>query len=210
MAFVPALAALMLTAGMGGWVQMLELAGRIGDCQRASPASLLLAALLMPALTVGAWAWMRRDGVVMPEQMLSPLAVAGLFGVFWLAAIGEELGWSGFLAKPAIQFFGFVGAGLAIGTITALWHLVPLLQASRDLSWIGCWALGTIAVRLIALAIYRWSNESVFAVSTLHAAQNVAWQTFPVSGSHYDPSYTAPIFLLAAVTCTSIVLSQRH
>lgn len=209
MAVVPALAAMILTAGTGGWVRMWELAARIGDCQRASPASLLLAALVMPMLTLCAWAWMRRDGVAMPDQMLSPLALAGLFIVFWFAAIGEELGWSGYLVKPAIQCVGFMGAGLAIGITTALWHLVPLLQASRDLGWIGWWALGTIAARLIALAIYRWSNESVFAVSTLHAAQNVAWQAFPINGSHYDPSYTAPVFLVAGVTCTVIALYKR-
>jgi hypothetical protein len=88
--------------------------------------------------------------------------------------------------------------------------LAPLLQAGRDLSWIGWWALGTIAARLIALAIYRWSNESVFAVSTLHAAQNVAWQAFPINGTHYDPSYTAPLFILGGVTCTVIALYHRQ
>lgn len=210
MAIVPALAALILTAKACGRTPALRLAQRATDFQRSSLATLALAALVMPTLYLGAWTWMIFDGVALPLPDISPVAIAGLFAVFWIAAFGEELGWSGFLAKPAMQCWGRLGAGLTIGTVAALWHFVPLAQAGRDWGWIVWWAVGTIAVRVVILTIYRLSNESVFAVSTLHAAQNVAWQAFPMNGSHYDPSYTAPIFLIAATVCTALFIHKRQ
>jgi hypothetical protein len=209
MAVVPALAALIITEKIGGQTQAVVLAARIADFRRTKLVILSIAAILMPALTFGGWVWMQIDGISLPPARITFFEATLLFAVFWFAASAEELGWSGYLAEPARECWGFLGAGLSIGAVWAIWHAIPLLQAGRDLSWIGWWTIGTIAVRIVAFAIYQWSNESVFAVSVFHATQNVAWQSFPVNGSQYDPSYSAPLFFAAAAICTALVNFER-
>lgn len=186
MAAATAAAALLMILREKGWGAVLPFAGRVLDFRRAP--------IIVLAFAVAA----------MPEGSLDLSKIVALFGIFWIAAAAEELGWSGYLADPAQRLWGMSGACVAIGAIWALWHVVPLLQAGREWHWIAWWSTGTVATRVITLSVFRWSNDSVFAASILHAAQNTAWQSFPTSGSHYDPCYSAPLFLAAATICAGI------
>jgi membrane protease YdiL (CAAX protease family) len=208
MVAAPAFAAIVLTARTEGDAAVWRLFGRVWGMRRRSLPALAFAASVMPASIFGAWTWMIWDGVAMPASSTSVAAVAGLFTLFWFAGAAEELGWSAYLAGPAQERWGFLGAGLVIGMIWAAWHVIPLLQAERDGSWIAWWASGTVAVRIVTLAVYRWSARSIFSVTTLHAAQNTAWQIFPTNGSHFDPSYAAPIFCAVALVCAAVTLRR--
>jgi uncharacterized protein len=206
---VAAVAQTWLADGVGATQTLLM---RAADAGRTNLRTLVIAIAVMPALTIVTWFAMRANGVAMPEVKIEWPIIATLFAIFLVAAMLEELGWSGYLAEPAQRLWGFLGAGVLIGAIWAVWHLPALLQAGRGADWIAWWILGTISTRIITLAIYERAQRSVFAAALLHAAQNTAWQTFPIGGSHFDPSYAAPVFALgaAAITLRRVTKFQRQ
>lgn len=206
----PALSAQALTASEGGRKGGLTFLARAVDIRRASWKSVALALAIMPAATVGAWLWMRACDVEMPEANVTVWELSALFAAFLPAAAAEELGWSGYMACPLRRRWGFLGAAVLIGLICAVWHLPALLQAGRSLDWIAWWALATVAARIVTMAIFEWSNGSVAAVSILHAAQNTAWQAFPVNGSHYDLRFIAPVFAFAAICAVFARFAWPH
>ena len=53
--------------------------------------------------------------------------IAGLFGGGTLGALGEEVGWSGFLIPTLAAKFNFKQTSLLMGTVWAFWHLPFLL-----------------------------------------------------------------------------------
>jgi membrane protease YdiL (CAAX protease family) len=122
-----------------------------------------------------------------------------LFAVFFVAAIGEELGWMGYVIDPLQDRFGALGGALLLGGVWAIWHLIPLLSVQRSLAWIAWWALGTVAMRVIITWLYNNTGRSVFIAVIFHAMFNLTWQLFPNNGSYYDPRVTSLIMALVAV-----------
>jgi hypothetical protein len=55
---------------------------------------------------------------------------------------------------------------------------------------------------------YNNTGRSLLAAILPHTMDNVSWQVFPNSGSHYDPAFTAPITAIAAAT-VAIVWGSR-
>jgi hypothetical protein len=76
---------------------------------------------------------------------------------------------------------------------------VPLLQGDEVLSWIAWWSAGDLALRILHVWIYDNTGGSMFGQALFHASFNVAWQLFPNDGSHFDPAFTTPILVAAAL-----------
>lgn len=195
----PAAAALVLTRHRAGGAGARALLHRAVDVGRvASPRWLLAAALLIPALTLLGYGVLRVAGRPLPPADIAPGATLALTAVFLVAALGEELGWTGY-ALPALRaHHGPWSAALTIGLAWAAWHVPSLVQAGRAVGWIAWWALGTVAMRVLLVWLHERGGESVFLVALAHATSNVAWQSFPVHGSHYDVRVGAVVTLLAA------------
>ncbi len=169
---------------------------------RAMPSWAWLVALgTMPLVMALSAAWLVVTGADLPASQFDLLQILVLLGVFILAATAEELGWSGYASDPLLARHGLLAAGTIIGLVTVAWHVIPLLQAGRTWEWIAWWSLGAIARRLIILWLYMRGGRSVFATSLFHAMSNVAWMSFPVMGSHYDPASVAVILIGAAALC---------
>jgi uncharacterized protein len=116
------------------------------------------------------------------------------FAAFFVAAVGEELGWSGYAIEP-MQARWVLGASVLLGLIWALWHVVPLLQMNRSGQWIAWWTLQTVALRVLIVWFYNHTGRSVFAAVLIHSVSNVCTATF---ASCYDPRVTGIILVLAA------------
>ena len=119
--------------------------------------------------------------------------------MFFVAAIGEELGWMGYAMDPLQDRFGALGGALLLGGVWAVWHFVPLLSVQRSLAWIAWWALGTVALRVIITWHYNNTGRSVFVAVIFHTMSNLTWELFPINGSYYDPRVTSLIMTLVAV-----------
>jgi uncharacterized protein len=172
--------------------------------------------LLMPATAIVAYISMRMLDVPLPVPALSVSIVPALFLLFFLAALAEELGWSGYVLDPLQSRWGALLASLIVGLVWAVWHVVPLLQVGRTPGWIAWWSIATVATRVLHTWLYNNTGKSVFGAALFHATTNVSWQMFPNHGSHYDPRLTGIILLIIAVLVTiasgqrTLVRSRKH
>jgi len=204
-AFMPALAALILTFRQDGYSGVRVLLGRSLDFRRIkSPVWILLIVLTAPAIAVFAYGIMRLAGVLLPNRIPLTLSVIPLFVIFFIAALGEEIGWTGYVTEPLVKRWGTVIAGIVLGTVWATIHFIPLTQAHRSVEWIIWWSLGTISYRFIMTWLYAHSGRSLFGAAVFHAMINLSWQLFPNQGSYYDPRIFSLITFAFAVTIYGI------
>jgi membrane protease YdiL (CAAX protease family) len=94
------------------------------------------------------------------------------------AALGEEIGWRGFLVPELSKRTGFAGTALLSGAIWAAWHyplVVAGLRSGTPPVWYGltCFTLNLVALS-VAFAWLRLKSGSLWPAVFLHAAHN-AW-----------------------------------
>jgi CAAX protease family protein len=159
--------------------------------------------LLMPTTAALAYVAMRVLDLPLPPPALSISIVPALFLLFFIAAMAEELGWSGYALDPLQNRWGALLASLIIGLVWAAWHVVPLLQVDRAPGWIAWWSVATVATRVLHTWLYNNTGKSVFGAALFHAMTNVSWQMFPNHGSHYDPRITGIILVTVALCVTA-------
>jgi hypothetical protein len=147
---------------------------------------------------------MRWTGVPVPAPQFDGLTTIVLFLVFFVAALGEELGWSGYAIDPMQARWGALTASIMLGLVWAALHYIPLLQVGRSAAWIAWWSLGTVAMRVVMVWLYNNTGRSVFAMTLFHAMANLAWQLFPVQGSYFDPRIHGLIFAVIAAVVAII------
>ena len=122
-----------------------------------------------------------------------------MFVAFFVAALGEELSWSGYVIDPKQYRWGALRASILLGLMWAAWHIVPLMQAHRSPAWIAWWCLSTVAARILIVWLYNNTGKSVFAAALFHGMINVTYFLFPIDGSHYDPRIAGLIITFVAV-----------
>ena len=204
MVVVPVAAALILVLRQDGRAGALALLKRSFDFRRVGAKSWYLPVILIaPGVAVVSYGLLGWMGVPVPVPEFSVVTTLVLFLVFFVAALGEELGWSGYATDPLQDRWGALSASLVIGAVWAVWHFIPLLQVGRSLEFIAWWSLGTIAMRVIMVWLYNNTGRSVFVMALFHAMANLAWQLFPVQGSYFDPRIHG---LLMAAVAVAVVL----
>ena len=127
-----------------------------------------------------------------PSSFLVPyfLLVATTYMVGAIArALGEEIGWRGFLTPRLVAKFGFTWGAILAGVIWAFWHLPLILLGSYNNGtpwWFGfsCFAVMVIASSVV-LTWLRLSSDSVWPCALCHASHNVFIQGFftPLTGA---------------------------
>ena len=154
--------------------------------------------LVMPGTTIVTYALLRAIGLPLPSPQFPIVAALAIFAVGFVAALGEELGWSGYAIDPLQDRWNALAAAVLVGLVWAIWHWVPLIQAHRSPAWIAWWSLGTVARRVLIVWLYNNTGRSVFAAALFHDMSNISWQLFPMSGSHWDPRMDGLITAFAA------------
>jgi membrane protease YdiL (CAAX protease family) len=196
----PGLAAILVSRSAG----RADLLRRAWTVERGMSWLWFVLALLGPAsIALVCLAILRREGIAIPASPVPLTPAFGLFVLFFIAAVGEELGWSSYATGPLQRRWGALGGALALGVVWALFHYVALMEADRSLAWIGWWTLQTVAVRVVLVWFYNNTRGSLLAPSLCHAMNNTAWQLFPVHGSFMDPRLMGWLW---AGTAVAIVL----
>lgn len=200
MVVCPSIAAAILVWREAGRAGVVRLLGRALDFSRIpGPAWYAVALLVMPLIAVAAWGVMRVLGMSVPRLDVLWSAVPGMTLMILVAAMAEELGWSGY-ATPRLQDrMTALQAGLLLGVVTAVWHLVPLLEVGRTPAWAAWQAWNLVATRVVLVWLYNNTGGSVAAAALCHATVNLSWQLFPNQGSHYDPRIVGLITTAVAV-----------
>lgn len=184
----PTLAALILVYKNERLAGVLQLLRRSFDFKRIKNGFWFLAILLInPLITLLAYGAIRIADPSLPYPGPLTPGILPIFIFFFIGALAEEIGWSGYATEPLLRRYGTLVTGLALGLVWAVWHFIPLMQAQRSPEWIAWWSLGTVLLRMIMTWLYSRSGGSVFAAAIFHALINLCWQLFPNNGSFYDP-----------------------
>ncbi len=195
----PTLAAAVLTYKNGDFSGVRHLLSRAFDFRRIkNPVWYLPFILIPPLIAFLAYQYLRFTGTSLPPVSLT-WAVIPMFLFFFIGALAEEIGWTGYLTEPLVYQWGIQKTGVFLGAVWAVWHVISLLQVSRSVGWIAGWALGTISLRVMMVWLHTFSGKSVFAAALIHTMSNMCWQLFPVNGSFYDPRVFGVITFVLAV-----------
>jgi membrane protease YdiL (CAAX protease family) len=198
------MAALILVYREGGLGGVMRLLSRIFDHRRIRNRIWYGPIIfLMPIMFLLTYGVMRLMGLPFPDEpAISFLMIPLLFVLFFILAIGEEVGWTGYVTDPLQDRWSALTTGIILGSVTALWHFVPLLQMGRTPTWIAWWSLGSISIRILTVWLYNNTGRSLFAAIVFHAMFNVSFAVFPNYGSHWDPAVAGVITAIAAVIVT--------
>ena len=204
MACTPMVAALILVyreRGAEGVANLLKRALDLGRIR--SMRWYLIAVCLLPIVAVLQYIVLRLIGTTLATPLFA-FGDAPLFLVmFFVGAIGEELGWQGY-AFPALSTrYSALVAALILGVFWALWHVIPFIQVGRGADWILWHGLGIVALRVIIVWLFVNSGQSVFIAVLFHTMSNMPWGVVTNYGSFYDPLVTFVVLTLAAGTVTA-------
>ncbi len=216
MAFCPMIAALLLVRREHGRTGVKGLLQRSVDFRRIRNMRWYLPILLLaPTISVVVYGVMRALDLPLPLSSTPSPSIAELlaavplipvllmFAAFFVGAVGEELGWSGYVLAPLQLRWSAVQSGLILGAVTVAWHLVPLLVLHRAPVWIAWWCLYTVAFRILVVWLFNNTGGSVCAVSLFHATLNLSYILFPIHGSYFDMRLGALLLTCAAAVVTT-------
>ena len=127
-------------------------------------------------------------------------------------ALGEEIGWRGFLAPYLVGRLGFTAGAVLTGLIWTAWHLPILLFADYNSGTPWWFALPCFAVMVVSLSVIltwlRLKSNSVSPCAILHASHNLFIQGFltPLTGASGKLApYLIDEFGLALPAITSVL-----
>jgi membrane protease YdiL (CAAX protease family) len=203
MFFVPASAALILVWREGGSGAAKRLLKRAFDYRRIKRKVWYVPILLLwPAMMVLQYGLMKLMAVPLPDPRLPGLMLPVSLVVFFIAAVGEEVGWQGYAVGPLQDRWGALTASIIVGMVWAAWHCIPFIQMGRTPAWIVCQGASIVVARILTVWIYNNTAKSLFAAILFHAMYNVATVLLPSYGWRYDPAIGLAITVVAAAAIT--------
>ncbi|GEC79305.1 CPBP family intramembrane glutamic endopeptidase [Flavobacterium aquatile] len=107
----------------------------------------------------------------------------GLFGIVGSAAnaVGEEIGWRGFLAPELFKTFNYTQTALLSGGIWAVWHFPILIFADYNSGTPYWYGLTCFSVMIISISFvftwFRLKSNSLWTGVILHASHNLFIQS---------------------------------
>ena len=205
MTFIPMIAALVLILRDRGMKGAGELLARSLDFGRIKGVGWLLAALIvMPCVFALQYGVLWLSGTALPEAQFFPVGeVSAYLLMFFIGAIGEELGWQGYAFGPLADRYGALESCLVLGVVWALWHVVPFVEMGRSGDWIAWHSLCIVAMRVIIVWLFVNTGQIVFIAVVFHTMSNIPYGILPNYGSYYDPMVT---FLILGILAGIVVV----
>lgn len=207
LAFVPMIAALILVAAEQGWRAAGCLLKQTFELNALRDVRWLSATLgLAPLIYFLTWALVRLSGGEGIAE-INPASILVLFVVFFLLALGEEVGWTGYATEPLQSRWGALGAALILAGPWWLAHLPSMAAVGAtapDMAW---WVLGAVGVRILIVWLFNSTAKSILAAVLFHALLNAGRAaSFPSAGSQYAPRYQIVSYLVIGSLATAVVL----
>ena len=155
--------------------------------------------LLLPIIAALSYWYLKITGVLLLEPQISLPTILLFFIVYFIGAIGEEIGWSGYIIHPLQNQFGALKASIILGFIWAIWHIIPYNQAEQTPIWIFWQCIGTIFLRIIMVWLFNNSGKSVFGMVLFHTMINISPYLIPNYGAHYDPFIFCLLLMIVVI-----------
>ena len=166
------------------------------DLGRVHWAIVVAALLLLPAVLAVARLWAGTAVLPLPWGDLPLMLLLYVPG----AAL-EEVGWTGYLTPRLQPHLGVVGAGVAIGIVWALWHVVPL-SAAHPAGWVMGQAAATVVLRVLMGKLYAGAGQSLALATLFHATINIAYSFAPNEGAGFEPARQAILLVVVLLVWT--------
>ncbi len=166
-------------------ILLIKLGGALGGLERASP-TLLLTIMLVAA------------------------GIGGMT-INALTALGEEIGWRGFLIDILYSRFGVIPSAVIIGVIWGLWHapLIILLGYNypmhRDITAVFVFTILCISWSITLVAL-RLIGGSVIYPSVMHGTLNALSSLMLLSFYEVDRLVGLPLGILSISSSTIVAL----
>lgn len=121
------------------------------------------------------------SGEVNPVQVIVSFVISIIFGAA-IGALGEEIGWRGYLLPRLIDTIGIGPAGLLTGFLHGLWHVPLILFTPYYLADAPTLVVVPLFLSLMTLsgpiyAYLRVASGSIVPVALMHHAWNGYWET---------------------------------
>ena len=198
MAFMPMIAALILVFRDRGADATANLARRALDFDRIQGIRwYLVAVCLLPIVAGLQYAALRLIGTELPAPRYAIGGIPVFLTMYFVGAIGEELGWQGYAFPELRRRYSALSAAVILGVFWSLWHVIPFFQMGRTADWIFWHCLSIVAFRVIIVWLFVNTGQSVFSAVLFHMTINLPWSVIANYGSFYDPFITFVILLLA-------------
>ena len=107
------------------------------------------------------------------------VALMGTFGLMgsMSRALGEEIGWRGFLVPEMSKTFSFTATALISGIVWSLWHYPVLIFADYNAGTDTRYAMACFTIMVIAISfVFAWmrlKSGSLWTGALLHASHNL-------------------------------------
>jgi membrane protease YdiL (CAAX protease family) len=205
--FVPLLAALLITAKRKGWKGVKSLLGKAFDLKRITKKVWLIPALLLlPLIFILTLGFLYVMGQPIPAAMFPVKALPFVFVIFFVMALGEEVGWMGFAYQPMQTRWSSFNATLILGLFWAIWHIPFYVSMMLSPIFIIAQCFGLLGIRFLLVWIFDNAGKSVFAAILFHAVYNVSNGVIPNYNVHPPIGViitTIPILLIAIIISLS-------
>jgi uncharacterized protein len=181
----PMLAAMAVTAVIGGRKALHELLGRMLRLGPHWPSKLMLA-LAPLALGGAAFAMMQFLGKPLPSAnafarfpgLPENWPLAGVVATVVLVnGLGEETGWRGFLTERLLPRQGRARATLWVALLWSIWHL-PLFWLNASMAALAGpvligWLFALVCGAFVLAQVYLATGHSILCVALWHAGYNM-------------------------------------
>ena len=165
---------------------------------------LLPVLLLMPCVALATYFIMRAANIPHPTPHFPLPASILLFAAFLVAALGEEIGWSGYAIDPMQARWSALQASVLLGLFWAAWHIIAMVQTGQSAPWIAWGCLDMVATRVIMVWIYNNTRRTVLAVVFFHAIANLSFKSVFPGGSYESERIISVMLTVIAVIVTVV------
>ena len=156
--------------------------------------------VIMPvafALTAGL-VWL--SGTTLPtlQSVRAPMILAS-FALFFIGAVGEEIGWQGYAYPSLTKRYSALQAALIIGVVWGLWHVIPFALMGRSAGWIIWQCAGMVLMRVIIVWLVVNAGRGITVAVLFHVMSNSVWGMFADFTAYYDPMLMCAVLGVAVV-----------
>ena len=150
--------------------------------------------------------------------LLIALQASAGFVLSCASALGEEIGWRGFLAPRLHARFGFGGGSVATGLLWSAWHAPVLFLANFGGETPRAFAIACFTTSLVGMSfVYSWlrlRTGSLWPAVVLHASHNVfitpIFSMLTVANAHTPWAIDEFGFLLAIASVLMATVAWRQ
>lgn len=186
MIFIPFFLSLIYAWKENGTKGVTFLFKSILDINRSNKWSVIFCLLCMPLVSVLTYFTMKVFSFPLPVEVFIPYKEIPLMAVlYFLGAIPEEFGWTSTLTEPLTKTYGPIKAGIIIGLVWAVWHIIPW-SWTHPTGWIIGMCILNVLMRTAMIYAYMYGGKSLFTGLVFHATINVTTGIFPNYGSHMN------------------------